>query len=115
MLTGLDGRSRLATGAELYVMLANSPVRLAVLTLPRRAHRRRRPYAGAASLVHQGIPAVVAMQFEISDDAAIAFSRTLHEAIAYGWPVDTAVAEARRAILAVPSRVGHPGAVPARR
>jgi len=102
VLTGPDGRSRLATGAELYVMLANSPVRLAVLNSCQGARiGAADPYAGAAaSLVHQGIPAVVAMQFEISDDAAIAFSRTLYEAIAYGWPVDTAVAEARRAILA---------------
>jgi N-acetylneuraminic acid mutarotase len=102
VLTGPDGRARLATGAELYVMLANSPVRLAVLNSCQGARISAiDPYAGAAaSLVHQGIPAVVAMQFEISDDAAIAFSRTLYEAISYGWPVDAAVAEARRAILA---------------
>jgi hypothetical protein len=102
VLTGSDGRSQLATGPELFVMLANSPIRLAVLNSCQGARISTiDPYAGtAASLVHQGIPAVVAMQFEISDHAAIAFSRTLYEAIAYGWPVDMAVGEARRAILA---------------
>jgi CHAT domain/Kelch motif len=101
-LTGPNGQSQLVTGDELFVMLANSPIRLAVLNscLGGRINAVD-PYAGtAASLVHQGIPAVVAMQFEISDVAAIAFSRTLYEAIAYGWPVDMAVGEARRAILA---------------
>ena len=102
LLTGPDGRSQLATGPELFVMLANSPIRLAVLNSCQGAQISTvDPYAGtAASLVHQGVPAVIAMQFEISDYAAIAFSRTLYEAIAYGWPVDIAVGEARRAILA---------------
>ena len=102
LLTGPDGRSQLATGPELFVMLANSPIRLAVLNSCQGAQISTvDPYAGtAASLVHQGVPAVIAMQFEISDHAAIAFSRTLYEAIAYGWPVDIAVGEARRAILA---------------
>lgn len=102
VLTGSDGRSQLATGHELFVMLANSPIQLAVLNSCLGARISAvDPYAGtAASLVHQGIPAVVAMQFEISDHAAIAFSRTLYEAIAYGWPIDMAVGEARRAILA---------------
>ena len=38
------------------------------------------------------------MQYEISDDAAIEFSRSLYEAIADMLPVDTAVAEARKSI-----------------
>jgi CHAT domain len=103
VLTGPNGRSLLASGSELYVMLANSPIRLAVLNSCQGARiSAADPYAGtAASLVHQGVPAVVAMQFEITDTAAIAFSRTMYEALAYGWPVDMAVSEARRAILAV--------------
>jgi len=57
------------------------------------------PYAGTAqTLVQQGVPAVVAMQFEITDDAAIAFSQTLYEAIADGYPVDGAMAQARLSI-----------------
>ncbi len=44
----------------------------------------------AQSLVQQGIPAVVAMQFEITDDAAITFGHVLCEAIADGYPLDAA-------------------------
>jgi hypothetical protein len=52
----------------------------------------------AATLVRYGIPAVVAMQYEITDEAAIAFSRTFYRAVANGLPVDAAVAEARTAV-----------------
>lgn len=47
------------------------------------------------------IPAVIGMQFEISDAAAIAFSQALYDSLAQGLPVDAAMAPARRAILAV--------------
>ena len=40
------------------------------------------------------------MQFEISDDAAIAFSHEFYGALADGFPVDGALAEARKAIYA---------------
>lgn len=52
----------------------------------------------AITLVRRGIPAVLAMQYEISDEAAIEFSRAFYEAAADGLPVDAAVAEARTAI-----------------
>jgi uncharacterized membrane protein HdeD (DUF308 family) len=59
----------------------------------------RDPFAStAASLVRYGMPAVVAMQYEITDKAAIEFSRAFYDAIADGLPVDAAVAEARTAI-----------------
>jgi tetratricopeptide (TPR) repeat protein len=54
--------------------------------------------SAAATLVRSGIPAVVAMQYEITDRAAIEFSRSFYEALADGLPVDAVVAEARTAI-----------------
>ena len=39
------------------------------------------------------------MQFEITDDAAITFSHDFYAAIADGYPVDAALAEARKAIF----------------
>ncbi len=60
----------------------------------------------AASLVRGGLPAVVSMQHEISDDAAIEFSREFYRTLAQGQPVDAAVAEARKAMtLALPRSV----------
>ncbi len=59
------------------------------------------PFAGVAqSLVQQGIPAVIAMQFEVSDEAAIAIAHEFYGAIADGYPVDAALAEARKSVFA---------------
>jgi peptidoglycan hydrolase-like protein with peptidoglycan-binding domain len=58
------------------------------------------PYAGVATtLVQLGVPAVVAMQFEISDRAAIVFAEELYtNLISRRDPIDASVAEARKAI-----------------
>lgn len=59
------------------------------------------PFAGSAqTLVQQGIPAVIAMQFEIADDVAGSFAHEFYGALADGYPVDAAVTEARKAIFA---------------
>jgi len=64
------------------------------------------PFAGvAASLIRQGVPAVVAMQFEITDEAAITFAGAFYDALAQGFPVDSAVAEARKAIYIQPNDI----------
>jgi hypothetical protein len=52
----------------------------------------------AARLVSRSVPAVVAIQYEVTDKAAIEFSRDFYEAVADGLPVDAAVAEARTAV-----------------
>jgi hypothetical protein len=58
------------------------------------------PFAGvAATLIELGVPAVVAMQFEISDSAAIVFARELYtNLVGRHDSIDAAVAEARNAI-----------------
>ncbi len=59
----------------------------------------RDPFSGiASSLVQRGIPAVVAQQFEISDQAAIEFSKAFYEALARGSTIEAAVLQGRRAI-----------------
>ena len=45
----------------------------------------------AAALVHSGISASVAMQFVVTDPAALAFSRGFYQALAHNQPVDEAV------------------------
>lgn len=52
----------------------------------------------ATTLVRRGIPAVLAMQYAISDRAAIEFSRSFYEALADGVPVDRAVSDSRVAV-----------------
>ena len=97
------GRARLVGGEDLGTLLHDHrSLRLAVLNSCEGARGDRAdPFSGTAqSLIQQGIPAVVAMQFEITDDAAITFGHVLYEAIADGYPLDAATAEARKAIYA---------------
>ena len=57
------------------------------------------PYAGTAQqLVWQGIPAVIAMQFEVGEQTAETLSREFYRSLADNYPVDAALAEARKAI-----------------
>ncbi len=52
----------------------------------------------AAALVHSGITATVAMQFAVTDPAALAFSRGFYQALAHNIAVDEAVRLGRIAI-----------------
>ncbi len=97
------GRGRPVSGQDLGVMLCDHrSLRLVILNACEGARSSASdPFAGTAqSIVQQGIPAVIAMQFEISDDAAIVFSHEFYETIAQRFPVDAALTEARRAIFA---------------
>jgi len=59
------------------------------------------PFGGvAAALVRKGTPAVIAMQFPITDNAAIPFASELYTRIVAGDPVDSAVTDGRLAIRA---------------
>ena len=96
-----DGRSHEVTGEELGGLLNEyDSTRLAVLNACEGARSDASdPFAGMAqSLIQQGLPAVVAMQFEITDDGAIIFAHELYGAIADGYPLEAALAEARGAI-----------------
>ena len=95
------GRAQEVTGEELGGLLTEyDQARLAVLNACEGARSDASdPFAGVAqSLIQQGLPAVVAMQFEITDDAAIIFAREFYGAIADSYPLEAALAEARGAI-----------------
>ena len=98
----LAGAHRIGT-----VLHDHRSLRLAVLNSCEGARNSRTdPFAGvAATLIRHGIPAVVAMQFEITDEVAITFAGAFYSALAEGFPVDAAVAEARKAIYAQPNDV----------
>jgi len=91
-------------GSQYLGMLLHdhNTLRLAILNACEGARSSRQdPFAGSAqSLVQQGIPAVIAMQFEIADDVASTFAHEFYGALADGLPIDAAVTEARKAIFA---------------
>jgi len=91
------------SGQDLGILLHDHrPLRLVILNACEGARGARDdPFAGSAqSLVQQGVPAVIAMQFEVSDEAAIALAHEFYSAVADGYPVDAALTEARRAVFA---------------
>ncbi len=58
------------------------------------------PYHGVASaLLMGGVASVLAMQFAVSDRAAVDFSDAFYDALAAGDPIESAVAEGRLAVL----------------
>ena len=98
-----DGKARPTSGRNLGTILHDErSVQLAVLNACEGGRTSRQdPFAGVGqSLVQQGIPAVVAMQFEISDQAAITLAHEFYAALADSYPVDAALTEARKAIFA---------------
>lgn len=107
------GRGRPVDGSALGTLLGGSrSLRLALLNSCAGARASAQdPFSGLAqSLVRLGLPAVIAMQARISDAAATAFGQGFYEAIADGYPVDAALAEARQALYA--QNAGSEWAVP---
>jgi hypothetical protein len=96
-----QGMSHQVTGSRLGTLLHDARhMQLAVLNACEGARTSLDgTMAGVAqTLVRQGLPAVVAMQFEISDRAAIIFAHEFYFALSRGMPVDAATCEARKAI-----------------
>jgi outer membrane protein assembly factor BamD (BamD/ComL family) len=98
------GRSCLTSGERLAVLLGNHPtLRLVLLNTCEGARTSSDdPFAGTATALVRtgGLPAVVAMQSTITDEAAITFTRGFYTALSVGRPVDSAMSHARLAIFA---------------
>jgi len=100
-LAGEDGGAHRIAASDLGLLLGeHRSLRLAVLNSCEGARASTSDvFSSTASvLTRRGIPAVVAMQYDISDEAAIAFARGLYGAVANRLPVDRAVTRARRSI-----------------
>ncbi len=96
-----EGRGRPINSQRLGALLYGHPsLRLAVLNACEGARGSRSdPFSGVAqTLAQQEIPAVVGMQFEMPDTAAVAFTTSFYEKLTRGWPVEAAVAAAREAL-----------------
>ncbi len=98
-----NGKGVPVGGPSLAYLLQDHPsLRLAVLNACNGARASREDtFAGTAQvLVHHGIPAVIAMQSEVTDETACSFAEKLYRALSAGLPVDACVGEVRRALAA---------------
>jgi CHAT domain-containing protein len=103
-LIGEDGRRKhFVTASQLATLLENErDLRLVVLNSCEGGRSSSSDVfsSTAATLIRKGIPGVIAMQFEISDMAALEFARTFYAGLFEdGLPVDAAVAYARTALI----------------
>jgi len=101
-----EGEVRLVSGSEFGMLIKDEPsLRLVFLNACKTAMvgtaSATGAFAGVATaLVRAGVTAVLAMQFPISDRAAIVFSNTFYSSLIDGQPVDGAVGEARKEVFA---------------
>ena len=96
-----SGGSNFLSATQLGRLFAAHPsLRLAVVNACEGARASEHSVFSStgAVLARRGIPAVVSMQYAITDRASIEFSRTFYDGLARGLPVDGAVQEARLAI-----------------
>jgi hypothetical protein len=96
------GAGEIMTGDRLAALVHNCRnIRLVTLNTCRGARSKATdPFASIAlELMRHGAPAVVAMQHEILDDAAICFSRQLYECLANGESIYWAISNARLALF----------------
>lgn len=92
------GEPRAVNSDELAVLMGNHrPLQLAILNACEGARSSSTdPFSGLAQgLIQRGLPAAIAMQFEISDAAAVDFARELYRSMSSGEPIDEAVTSAR--------------------
>jgi hypothetical protein len=96
-----SGLHQEVSATELATLLHDhAPLRLVYLNACQGAAADpQNAFAGVAQkLVQQGIPAVLAMQFAVSDRAAIALAQEFYQALTAGLPLESALSEARKAI-----------------
>jgi len=96
-----DGGAEDVSADQLMAIVQGSSLRLAVLNACESGASGSGVLGVAQALVRQGLPAVVAMQAPVADDAALAFAATLFKHLAAGRPIDDAVTETRIAAYAV--------------
>lgn len=100
-LSDTDGRAMQVVASDIGHAISRSPnLRLVVLNACESATSGQYGLfaSTAAKIMREGIPAVVAMQYEITDPAALAFSACFYSTIAAGTDVDQAVTQAREVI-----------------
>ncbi|HEU5135739.1 MAG TPA: CHAT domain-containing protein [Steroidobacteraceae bacterium] len=101
ILTSESGGVQKVSGSDLRRLLGlQSSLRLVILNC---CNSSTGSMSVARSLVTAGVPAVLAMQFPISDDAAIELASGFYTALSGGEPVDGAVTAARIKMSVIPT------------
>jgi predicted ATPase/Tfp pilus assembly protein PilF len=94
------GDTEAVSALQLGILLNRSGVRLIVLDACNGAKLSTDPFRNTApALIRAQIPAVVAMQFTVPEEATRAFATEFYRALAQGFPIDACVTEGRKAVM----------------
>jgi tetratricopeptide (TPR) repeat protein len=101
LLVNPQGGSAPVPADQLAINLLGSGLQLAVLSACESGKRDvQNVWSGVvAAIAEAEVPAIVAMQFSIWDEAAITFAHHFYQVLAAGLPLDYAVSEARIAMF----------------
>jgi CHAT domain-containing protein len=100
-LTNDQGKAHLLGATDLgRIISQRQSLRLVVLNACQGAASNKTDIfsSTAATLSRRGLPAVLAMQYEITDQAALEFTRGFYSSLAAGIPVDESLTQARTSI-----------------
>ena len=99
VLANEQNQAQLLGSAAVARLVADHPsLRLVVLNACQGAQAGAGYVSLAQLLAQRGVPAVLAMQYPIGENAALEFARVFYIALALGRPVDVATSEARKAM-----------------
>lgn len=96
-----NGKGVKINARQLGVLLeGHRPLRLAFLNACEGARALSgTAFSGTAQhLARQNLPAIIAMQFLITDENAVCLSHEFYKTLADSWPIDRALTEARKAV-----------------
>jgi CHAT domain-containing protein len=94
------GEAEAVSARELGIFLNRSGVRLILLDACNSAKLTTDPYRTVApALIRAQVPAVIAMQFTVPQEATRAFAGEFYRALAEGFPIDACVTEGRKAVV----------------
>jgi hypothetical protein len=97
-----SGSADAISARELGIFLNRSGLQLIVLDACGSAQLMTDPYRSIApALIRAQVPAVVAMQFKVPQDATRAFASEFYRTLAEGFPLDACVTEGRKAVLGI--------------
>jgi hypothetical protein len=100
LLEDPTGSAEPISARELGIFLNRSGVRLIMLDACDSAKLTTDPYRTIApALIRAQVPAVIAMQFTVPEEATRAFAGEFYRTLAAGFPIDACVTEGRKAVV----------------
>jgi hypothetical protein len=95
-----QGDTERVSARDLGILLNRNSIRLIVLNACDSAKLAVDPFRSVApALLRAQIPGVIAMQLQVNQDSARAFSEEFYRALAEGFPLDACVTEGRKAVI----------------